>query len=151
LRDILDVGALKDQFILLRLRLVYSYTLQHLHVSYNLLAQEITDFQSRAIVLDDTVDREMGIHCPHFVLEALRNTLDHIRDETPDRPQAGNVLPATLPDGESNFGRVIGFHQPNVHVDVSDILDEGTSWPLDGDDTGLDGNVDTLRDLEFFC
>ena len=61
------------------------------------------------------------------------------------------MLPATLPDSESNLGSVLGFHQPDVHIDVSDILDEGTPWTLDGDDTGLDGNVNTLGDIEFFC
>ena len=61
------------------------------------------------------------------------------------------MLPATLPDGESNLGGALVFHQPNVHVDVSDVLDEGTPWTLDGDDTGLDGNIDAVRDFEFFC
>lgn len=81
----------------------------------------------------------------------LRDTVDHIRDETPDCSYAGNVLPTTLPDGESNLGDVLAFHQPDVHVDVSDILEEGTSWALNGDDAGLDGNVNTLGDIEFFC
>ena len=36
LRDVLDVGAFEDQLVLLRLRLVYRYTLQHLHVPYDL-------------------------------------------------------------------------------------------------------------------
>ena len=89
MRDILDVGTFEDQLVLLRLRLVYCYTFQHLHVSYDLrkmmsglrytnwgsqphlLAQEITDFQRSTTLLDDTVDREMGIHRPHFILEAL--------------------------------------------------------------------------------
>ena len=61
------------------------------------------------------------------------------------------MLPATLPDSESNFGRVLCFHQPDVHVDVSDILDEATPWTLDSNDTGLDGNVNALGDIEFFC
>lgn len=61
------------------------------------------------------------------------------------------MLPATLPNGEGNLGSVLRFHQPDVHVDVSDILDEGTPWTLNSDDTGLDGNVDAFRDLEFFC
>lgn len=61
------------------------------------------------------------------------------------------MLPATLPNGESNLGRVFGFDQSDIHVNVSDILDEGTPWTLDGDDTGLDGNVNTLGDIEFFC
>ena len=61
------------------------------------------------------------------------------------------MLPATLPDGESNLGGVLAFHQPDVHVDMPDVLDEGTPWSLNSDDTGLDGNVNTLGDIEFFC
>ena len=61
------------------------------------------------------------------------------------------MLPAALPNGESNFGGALGFHQPDVHIDMSDILDEGTPWTLNGDDTGLDGNVDAFRDIELFC
>ena len=61
------------------------------------------------------------------------------------------MLPATLPDGESNLGAVLGFNQPDVHVDVSDVLDELAPWALDGDDTRLDLNIDTLRNIEFFC
>ena len=61
------------------------------------------------------------------------------------------MLPAALPNSESNLGVALVFHQPDVHVDVSDILDENTPWTLDGDDTGLDGNVNTLGDIEFFC
>ena len=61
------------------------------------------------------------------------------------------MLPATLPDGESNLGTVLDFNQPDVHVDVSDILDELTPWTLDGDDTRLDVNVNALGDIEFFC
>lgn len=61
------------------------------------------------------------------------------------------MLPATLPDGESDLGGILGFHQPDIHVDVSDILDEVTPWSLDGDDTGLDSNVNTLGNIEFFC
>lgn len=61
------------------------------------------------------------------------------------------MLPATLPDGEGNLGGVLGFYQPDVHVDVSDVLDKVAPWTLDGDDTRLDGNINTLGDIEFFC
>ena len=37
----------------------------------HLLAQEIPDLESRARLLDDAVDREMGIDGAHLVLEAL--------------------------------------------------------------------------------
>ena len=37
----------------------------------HLLPQEVADLQRVTTVLDDTVDREMGIHRTHLVLEAL--------------------------------------------------------------------------------
>jgi hypothetical protein len=41
----------------------------------HLLAQEIADFQRRTTVLDDAVDREMSVHSPHFVSEALKSII----------------------------------------------------------------------------
>lgn len=61
------------------------------------------------------------------------------------------MLPATLPDGEGDFRGTLGFYHPDVHVDVSDILDKGAFPTLDGDDTGLDGNLNTFGDVKFFC
>ena len=89
LGDILDVIALKDVFILLRLRLRDGDTVKHWNVSHSLgpskymkqfarvwctylFTQEITDLNSIAIVLDDAVNREMGVYSTHFVLEALK-------------------------------------------------------------------------------
>lgn len=37
----------------------------------HLLAQEVSDLNSGSILLDDTVDGEMGVDGTHFVLEAL--------------------------------------------------------------------------------
>lgn len=36
-----------------------------------LLTEEVSDFDSIAVVLDDNVDREMGVYGMDFVLEAL--------------------------------------------------------------------------------
>ena len=61
------------------------------------------------------------------------------------------MLPSSLPYSESNLGGTLGFHQPDVHVDMSDILHKGAPWTLDSDDTGLDGNVNAFGDIEFLC
>jgi len=37
----------------------------------HLFAQEVTDFDGVAVLLDDAVDGEMGVDCTHFVSEAL--------------------------------------------------------------------------------
>jgi hypothetical protein len=124
LRNVLDVIAGKEQLILLCFRLCDCHTVQHLHVSYSLwgildefpkakngrsliylLTQEIANLYCLPFFLDDTVDREMGIHCAHFVRESLQidevsmaiDTLssnsvylcdasDHVRDKTLDSP-----------------------------------------------------------------
>lgn len=61
------------------------------------------------------------------------------------------MLPATLPNCESDLGGVLGFHKPDIHVNVSNILDEDTSRTLNGDDASLNGNLNTLGDNKFFC
>jgi hypothetical protein len=76
-----------------------------------------------SIVLDDTVDREMGVNGAHFIRETLVNRLNfsdhsrpdepnsiylrdasnHICDQALDGPQTRNVFASTLPDSESNL------------------------------------------------
>ena len=89
LRDVADVVALEDQLVLLVLRLVDGHTFQHWDVSNglcrcqpkdcaliaraNLFSQKVSNLNSFSTVLDDAVDREMGIYETHFVLEALTN------------------------------------------------------------------------------
>lgn len=40
----------------------------------NLLAQEVTDLDRSAILLDNAVDGEMGIYGTHFVTESLKTS-----------------------------------------------------------------------------
>lgn len=45
----------------------------------HLLAQEITDFDGLAALLNDAVDGEMGVYCSHLVLEALEAKLELVQ------------------------------------------------------------------------
>lgn len=47
----------------------------------HLLAQEVADFHRGAILLDDDIDREMGIDSTHFVLETLGHADDEVVNE----------------------------------------------------------------------
>ena len=87
LRDILDVVALENELILLCLRLRDSDTVKHVYMPHNLslrefrsgpsetpthlLPQEVPNLKTLPAVLNDAVDREMGIYGTHLVLEAL--------------------------------------------------------------------------------
>lgn len=132
-----------------------------------LLPQEVTDFDSTTIVLDNAVDGEMGIDGAHLVLEALKSTLlvhahisygqptylrytsDHVDDERLDGAQASYVLAATLPNCECDLVR-LALGEPDVHVDVTDILRQGSARARDLDEAGLDAHFDPLRDVELF-
>ena len=45
----------------------------------HLLAQEISDLEFRATVLDNAVDGEMGVYRTHLVLEALQSENSELR------------------------------------------------------------------------
>jgi len=149
LRNHINVITFKDKLILLCFGLCNHNTIQHADMSHSFLAQKVTDLDSSAIVLDNAVNGEMSVDGTHFVSEALGDTVNHIVDQTLDRPQACNMLPSSLPNGERNFG-AFALDQPDVHVDMLDVLCEGTAGASYRNDTGFEGHGDSLWDFEFF-
>ena len=79
----------------------------------------------------------------------LGDSSDHVGDETPECPEHSDVLPATLPDGESDAVG-LALHQPDVDICVSQVLRERTAGASNGNEAGLDGDFNTLWDFEFF-
>lgn len=59
------------------------------------------------------------------------------------------MLAATLPNRERDLV-VLPLLQPNVHVDVTDILRQSTTVARDRDDARLDADFDPLRNIELF-
>ena len=110
----------------------------------------------------------MGIYSAHLVLEALYvpkvawktwlqggestdlgDASDHVDDEGLNCPQASDVLAATLPYREADLD-VLALLEPDVHVNVTDILRQRSAGTLDGNEAGLDVHGDSFRDVEFF-
>ncbi len=80
----------------------------------------------------------------------LCNASNHVGDETFDCSQASYMLPAALPHCEGDFCG-LALDEPNVHVDMADVLGQCSPGPFDSDKAGLDGDVNSLGDVEFFC
>ena len=82
----------------------------------------------------------------------LCNTSDHVDNERPEGAEDSDVLPAALPDSQRNKFLALDHlgEELNVHVDMSEVLLEGTSGTSNGDNPGLDGNSDVPGDREVF-
>lgn len=90
LRDVLNVVTLKNELILLCLRLCDGNTIKHVDMPHDLCAcmsresrpsqrathllpQEVTNLKAFPAILNNAVDREVGVHRTHLVLEALKS------------------------------------------------------------------------------
>lgn len=62
-----------------------------------IFAQEISDFDKRASLLNDCMDREMGVQRPDPVTEAQCDTLDLVLCVSIDNASDGQVLPVSPP------------------------------------------------------
>ena len=79
----------------------------------------------------------------------LRDTSDHVDNERPKCAEDSDVLPAALPDGEDHTVG-LAVDETDVDIGVPEVLGEGSAGTLDGDKAGLDGDVNTLRNVELF-
>jgi hypothetical protein len=60
------------------------------------------------------------------------------------------MFTSTLPDRKSDLVGRLSLDQPDVHVNMTDILCEGATGTCDADEARLYGNGDALGDVEFF-
>ena len=60
------------------------------------------------------------------------------------------MLASTLPNSKSDLVGRLALEEPDVHVDMTNIFCEGPAGPCDGNEAGLNGNRDALRNVEFF-
>ena len=79
----------------------------------------------------------------------LCDTSDHVDNERPEGAEDSDVLPAALPNREGNTVD-LALHQPDVDISVSEVLREGATGALDGNLAGLDGDFNTLWNVELF-
>lgn len=79
----------------------------------------------------------------------LGDTGDHVVDQAADGAQASNMLPASLPHGQSNHSG-LSLHHSDIHIDMADILGKSSTGASDADETRLDADLNVRGNFEFF-
>ena len=83
----------------------------------------------------------MGIDVTHLVLETLGDADDHVVNDGADGTEGGDVLADTMVQLDTDRLLVLGVLDEG-DADVLEVALELTTWALDGDNTGLDGDRD---------
>jgi len=109
------------------------------------LTQEVTDLNFLTVIVDNNVDGKMGIYVTHLVLETLGDTSDHVVDDGTNGADASNVLAVAVVDNKLELLLTNGL---DLHVKMTEVLGEFTARSLDGDNAGLDGDINVLGDDE---
>lgn len=94
---------------------------------------------SLGVLLNVDVDGEMGIDVAHLVLEALGDTDDQVVDDGADGTESGNVLAVAMVNLETDDALL---DDGEVDGDVAEVLNELATGALDGNDPGLDRDLD---------
>lgn len=81
----------------------------------------------------------MGIDVAHLVLEALGDTDDQVVDDGADGTESGNVLAVAMVNLETDDALL---DDGEVDGDVAEVLNELAAGALDGNDPGLDRDLD---------
>lgn len=81
----------------------------------------------------------MGVDVAHLVLEALGDTGDHVVDDGADCAEGGDVLAGTVVHLDRD-GALAGVGEGDAQV--AEILHELAARALNGDDAGLDVDLD---------
>merc|ERR1719235_1406498 len=102
LRGIVNVSASDDDLILLS-TFINNNTREHVHCSYNVLTQEVTDLDCLAPINDIRVDGEVGIHKSHAIFELLLHTCEQVVDVTAHSAHGRELLGLAEPHGDLDF------------------------------------------------
>lgn len=145
LGDILKRVSGKDQLILLGSRDLDVNTLGDLNLTNTLLTQEVSDLNNSSVINDVNVDGEMCVDISHLVLVTLGNTGDQVSNKRLDGSESSNVLSVSVVDSDLD-SLVRDLAEGNINV--SEVLGKATSGSSNGNDTGLDVNGNTLRDVK---
>lgn len=125
------------------------HTGPHHDSSDELLADEVSDLDFEvarlSVLLDVDVDGEMGVDVAHLVLETLGDTDDQVVDEGSDGSESSDIFSRSVVNLNANN---ILLRPRKVDSDVAQVLGELASGALNGDVTGLDVDLDSLRNLQ---
>lgn len=100
-----------------------------------------TYLNSSVSILKGNVDGEMGIYGTHLVAESDGDSLDHVLDVGADSADSGKLLTNSEPLADAEGALSDTLH---LHVQVTEILADGSAWSGDMDDAVLDGEGDSL-------
>ena len=92
---------------------ISSHTWQHVHNPYALLAQEVANLYQLAAILDVHIDGKVGVHKPHFVLEARLYALDQVLHTTVATTLAHSIYALMLANGQK-LSPEVGIQQPHL-------------------------------------
>ena len=102
---------------------------------------ETTHLNSSVSVLKGNVDGEMGIYGAHLVTESEGDSLDHVLDVGADGADSGKLFADSEPLANTKGVLSNALH---LHVQVTEVLADGSAWSGDVDDAVLDGEGDSL-------
>jgi hypothetical protein len=111
--------------------------LQQFHLAHTLLPAEVTNFDD--VSGERHVDGEVAVHEAHLVNEAFGHAHEHVIDVRADCSDAGQLLAVREPQVDAN---ALSADAAEVHVDVLEVAGEDAAGTLDGDNAGLDVDLD---------
>ena len=137
-RHLLDIVTLKDDFILLGLRLNHSHSLKHVNVSDSLLTEEVTNLHLLSLLVDSNVDGEVSVHKSHLVTVSVSNSSHHVLDVGADRSHDSDVLVKSKPQVNNNLSVFL----LDVNKLVAEVTTKSTARSLDDYTSILDVHFD---------
>ena len=114
-----DIVSLKNDFILLSLRLGHSHSFEHVDMTHSLLSKEVTHLHLLSLLVDSNIDGEVGIHETHLVAVSVSHTSDHVADVSADRAYDSNVLVESEPEVNNHFISLL--------LDIDELMAEITT------------------------
>ena len=137
--DVFDIVTLEPELVLLFWGDFALDTWKHLYFSVDLLSEEISDFDSGTVFLNDHVDWEMRVNGSHLVSETSGDTDGHVGDVGCNGSE-GSLLPHGGPPLGDKHRLSSGLFE--LDFQVAEVSFEGTSWAADADRLAFDDHLD---------
>lgn len=150
-RHVGDIITRKLNLVLGSSTALVTDSVQKLDATDTLLSKEITNLH--ILTSQGNVDGEMGVHESHLVEESLRDTDEHVLNVRANGTDASELLTGGEPkiDADAlglNTFLIGGSEDTQVHVNVLEVTGKFTTWSLDVDNAGLDGDFNCWREGE---
>lgn len=113
-----------------------------IHVTYRanfFLAHKVPNFDSLAVVDNVSIDGKVSIYEPHFILEHLGNTDDHVFDVRTQRTDARALSSRREPHFDAY--KLVVVQQFDVYGKMFECVGERSILSLHGDYTRLDTDL----------